>query len=110
MCSNVTTFNYGGWGYYTDQASRFVRIENNIAHHTKSAGFHQHYGLDNVIINNIFALVNLPNDDGGIRSSAHPNSAGDEGFRSSFSFIRNIVLVDNATIFYATSNNRCGGC
>ena len=34
-------YSLGGWGYYTDQASRFVQIENNIATGTKCGGFHQ---------------------------------------------------------------------
>lgn len=80
-------------------------IKDNIAHHTKCAGFHQHYGLSNQLINNIFGLVNDEGCDGGIRSSTH-DQPGDEGDRSSFSFMHNIVLVNNGSMFFATTNNR----
>jgi hypothetical protein len=41
LTSIVSSASAGGWGYYTDQASRFVQIENNIATGTKCGGFHQ---------------------------------------------------------------------
>ena len=104
ICVNVTSYSYGGWGYYTDQASRFVTVSNNIAYETKCGGFHQHYGLSNQLTNNIFALVNSEACDAAIRSSAH-DSPGDEGDRSSFTFSRNIVYVASAPVFFATTNN-----
>jgi len=53
---NVGRFTYGGWGIYLDEGSSNVLVENNIVYDAESAGFHQHYGRDNIIRNNIFAF------------------------------------------------------
>lgn len=52
---HVITHRYAGWGVYHDEGTAFMTSERNVVHHTFSGGFHQHYGKENVLRNNVFA-------------------------------------------------------
>lgn len=95
--SNVSSYNYGAWGIYLDQASGGYTVSANLVHDTKSAMFHQHWGWANLVQNNIFAFGGEGQPDGGLRT--------DPGAQvNTFVFDTNIVLHSQGTLFYGQWN------
>ncbi len=69
--SSATT--EGAWGIYLDEGSSGIDVMNNIVHDCGGEGFHQHYGYNNQIKNNIFAF----NRASQVRSTADKTPSSD---------------------------------
>lgn len=82
------SYGYGGWGIYLDEGSSGMLVENNLVYDCSSQTFHQHYGKDNVIRNNIFAL----GEEGAFRITKYSN-------HNALTFTNNILVTDNATMY-----------
>lgn len=81
-------YGYGGWGIYLDEGSSEMLVENNLVYDCSSETFHQHYGRDNIVRNNIFAF-------GG--EGAFIITKNEE--HNSLTLTNNILVVDDATIY-----------
>ena len=53
--TDIVCRRYGGWCAYTDEGSSDVLIESNLCYRANREPFHQHYGRNNVVRNNILA-------------------------------------------------------
>lgn len=82
---------YGGWGIYLDEGSTEILVENNLVYDCSSQAFHQHYGRDNMVRNNIFAF----GGDGVFRISRNEE-------HNSLFLENNILVSDDSVMYWQT--------
>ena len=56
---DVMSAHYGGHGIYTDEGSAYITVERNTVVNCRSNCYYQHYGMANVLRDNIFAFGKL---------------------------------------------------
>ncbi len=81
-------YGYGGWGIYLDEGSSEMLVENNLVYDCSSQTFHQHYGRDNIVRNNIFAF----GGEGAFIITRHEE-------HNSLTATNNILVADNAPMY-----------
>ena len=84
-------YGYGGLGIYNDEGSTHITVEENLVYNTLDMTYHQHYGRENIIRNNI--LVNGRNFQISV-ARAEPHL--------SVTFERNIVYWKEGKLFWAS--------
>ncbi len=90
LIHHIESAHYGGWCIYPDEGSSHIIIEDNVCYDADRQLFHQHYGRENIVRNNIFAF-------GGESLAAYSRADNHNGI----TFIRNIFLTDGKPIFSA---------
>lgn len=84
---------YGGWGIYLDEGSTEILVEKNLVYDCSSQPFHQHYGRDNMIRNNIFAF----GGDGVFRITRNED-------HNSLFLEKNILVTDDRVMYWHTTD------
>jgi hypothetical protein len=96
LVHGVRAAGYGGWAIYPDEGSSFIEIEDNVAFDTTGHVFHQHYGNENTVRNNVLAF----GDEGVLALSRGPSRDPQYGGREAraFRLARNILVTDGKPV------------
>ncbi len=84
---DISCYGYGGWGIYPDEGSSEMRVEQNLVCGTLKAAYQIHYGRDNLVQQNIFAL-----------SQADHLGLGKRERHRSAVFRNNVLLTANGSV------------
>jgi hypothetical protein len=95
VISGVNAATYGGWGIYLDEGSTGITVRDNLCYDFSDEAFHQHYGRENMIVNNIFAF--------GRRAGFAITRAEDH---ISLYLDSNIIVTNGAPLMNANPNER----
>lgn len=86
---------YGGWGIYLDEGSSYITVYQNLVYDCGSDSFHQHYGENNNVTNNIFAL----SAEGQIRNTRKED-------HNELNLTKNIILTDKTNTYTQTQQGK----
>lgn len=86
---NLEHVQYGAWGIYLDEGTSEVLVEKNVVHDVGATGFHQHFGRDNLVRDNVFAF-------GDVAQLQRTRM----GSHNAFVFERNIVLWSRGDLLF----------
>jgi hypothetical protein len=98
LIHDIRSAHYGGWCIYPDEGSSHLLIEHNVCYDADRNAFHQHYGRENVIRNNIFAF----GGEAVCTYSVHEPHRG-------FSFLCNILVTDGKPLWNRVRRDAAGG-
>ena len=109
LVHDIQRCNYGGWGIYPDEGSSSIVIENNICYNTGSQTFHQHFGRENVVRNNIWAFgqEGMAALSRGNRHNRRYTHVG-QNIQCAVTFERNIFITNGEPIFVGSLADATG--
>jgi hypothetical protein len=104
LVHGVRAAGYGGWAIYPDEGSSHIVIEDNVAFDTTGHVFHQHYGNENTVRNNVLAF----GGEGVLALSRGPAHNGGRGALA-FTLERNILVSDGKPLVASGLSDEAAG-
>lgn len=99
LIHGVSSAHYGGHCIYPDEGSSHIVIENNVCYDADRHVFHQHYGRENIVRNNIFAF-------GGEALAIYSKLEPHRGL----TFERNILITNGKPLWFSRHAEQDAAC